>query len=194
MKARKITDPGVLKGMTHPFRRSLYRLLTQLGPANVTVLVEHTGADPGRVSYHLRELAKVGFIEQVPELARDGRETWWRTVGESWSWSSDTDDPADRAISEALYQLGVAEEFERLRHYEASRDEFAPEWRNAAQSSQTNLRLTAAELSELSDELNAVLRRWTEVGRIDPPSRPEDRPEDGRENVFVFLHAFPEKP
>jgi hypothetical protein len=56
------------------------------------------------------------------------------------------------------------------------------------------MRLTAAELQALGAELNEVLRRWAEVGRIDPPARPEERPQDGRESVFVFVHAFPEKP
>jgi DNA-binding transcriptional ArsR family regulator len=193
---RRVTDPDVLKALTHPLRRQLYRLLGQLGPANVTMLAGHTGADPGQLSYHLRELARRGFVEEVPELARDRRERWWRVVDESWGWTTaDLADPAARAIGETVYQLGVAEEFDRLRGFEASKQEFGLDWERAAHSSTTNLRLTPDELRELCEELNVVLRRWSaEVGRIDPSSRPEDRPADGRSPVFLFFHAFPEKP
>lgn len=195
MKNRRVTDPDVLKAMTHPLRRQLYRLLIQLGPSNVTVLAEHTDADPGQLSYHLRELGKGGFIEEVPELARDRRERWWRAADESWGWSNEEfADPAGRAIAEAAYRLNVAEEFDRLRAYETSRQEFGSDWISAAHSSQTYLRMNPAELRQMTDELNAVAQRWSEINKIDRDSRPEDRPDDGRENVFLFFHAFPEMP
>jgi hypothetical protein len=162
----------------------------------VTVLAGHTGADPGQLSYHLRELARRGFVEEVPELARDRRERWWRCVDESWGWTTaDLADPAAQAMGETVHQLGIAEEFDRLRSFEASKQEFGPEWVRAAHSSSTNLRLTPDELRELCEELDVVLRRWSaEVGRIDQSSRPGDRPEDGRSPVFLFFHAFPENP
>jgi DNA-binding transcriptional ArsR family regulator len=64
----------------------------------------------------------------------------------------------------------------------------------AAETSNSYLGLTPDELRALNTELNEVLRRWADVGRLDPKSRPEDRPHDGRQNVFLFFHAFPEKP
>ena len=196
MQSRRITDPSVLKALTHPLRRQLYRLLAQLGPANVTMLAEHTGADPGQLSYHLRELARRGFAEEVPELARDRRERWWRVVDESWGWSTDDlGDPAGQAIGESLLRLGIAEEFQRLGEFHDHKDEFGPDWTRAAHSSTTNLRLTPAELTDLCEELNTTLRRWSaDVGRIDQASRPEDRPDDGRLPVLLFFHAFPEQP
>jgi DNA-binding transcriptional ArsR family regulator len=196
VKNRQVTDPDVLKAMTHPLRRQVYRLLAQLGSANITMLAEHTGADPGQLSYHLRELAKRGFVEEAPELARDRRERWWRAAQESWGWTTaDLPDPAAQAIGESLHQLGVAEEFDRLARFEATKQDFGPDWLRAAHSSATNLRLTPAELRELCEELNSTLRRWSaEVGRIDPALRPDEQPEDGRSNVFLFFHAFPERP
>ena len=194
-KAVRITDPDVVKALAHPLRRQIYRLLTQLGPATVTMLAEHTGADPGQLSFHLRELAKRGFITEAPELARDRRERWWRAERGSWSWSSeDFTDPAAHAIADTTKRLMVAEEFDRLRAYEALKDTVGADWVNAALSSEYNFRLRPDELRELAAELHQLLLRWSVVGRIDPPVRPEDRPDDGREHVFLFLHAFPEKP
>lgn len=195
MRERTVTDPDVLKALTHPLRRRLYRLLCK-APANVRMLGERTGADPGQLSYHLRQLAKGEFIEEAPELARDGRERWWRAVGESWSTTSDLDDPAAQAIAQSLYQLGVTEEFQRLREYDADPARFGPDWAGAAYSSNSNFRLTPAELAELWGELGAVLRRWAEAGiaRTDPAIRPEEWAGDGKLPVFLFVHAFPEDP
>jgi DNA-binding transcriptional ArsR family regulator len=194
-ESRRVTDPGVLKALSHPLRRQIYRLLSQLGPQTVTLLAEHTGADPGQLSFHLRELAKRGFIAEAPELARDRRERWWQVEPGSWSWSTeDFKDPAARAIASTAKQLMVAEELDRLRAYEARKESLDPDWVNAAVSSDSSLRLRPDELRALAAELQQVLARWSEVGRIDPPVRPEDRPDDGRQPVFLFLHAFPEQP
>jgi DNA-binding transcriptional ArsR family regulator len=192
---RRITDPGILKALSHPLRRQIYRLLNQQGPQTVTLLAEHTGADPGQLSFHLRELAKHGFIAEAPELARDRRERWWRSEPGSWSFSTeDFTDPAAKAIAGTAKQLMVAEEVDRIRAYEASKESLDPDWINAAVSSDYNIRLRPDELRELTAELHEVLMRWSAAGRIEPPVRPEDRPDDGREPVFLFLHAFPERP
>lgn len=193
--ARRVTDPDDLKAMTHPLRRQIYRLLTQLGPATVTILGEHTGADPGQLSFHIRELAKRGFVTEAPELARDRRERWWRAQEGSWSFNtSDFRDPAGKAIADTAKQLMVAEELDRLRTYEAARESFGEDWSSAAEASHYNFRLRPDELQELTAELREVLMRWRSAGRIDPGSRPEDQPDDGREHVFLYLHVFPERP
>ncbi|MDH6126868.1 helix-turn-helix domain-containing protein [Kitasatospora sp. GP82] len=193
---RRLTDPDMLKGLTHPMRRRLYRLLLQLGPATATLLGEHIAdADPGQLSYHLRELGRRGFIEEAPELARDRRERWWRVVPGAVSWSAEQfTDPADRAVADTVYRNTVADQFERLSAFEAVKETWPAEWATAAITSNNYLRLTPEELRTLSEELHQLLRRWSALGRIDPGTRPEDRSDDGRENVFLFLHAFPEKP
>lgn len=194
-ESRRVTDPDDLKALTHPLRRQIFRLLTQLGPATVTILREHTGADPGQLSFHLRELAKRGFVAEVPELARDRRERWWRAEQGSWSFStSDFPDPAGQAIANTAKQLMVAEEIDRLRAYESARKSFGADWVDSAQSSEYNFRLRPDELRELTAELHEVLMRHREAGRLDPAARPEDQPDDGREHVFLFLHIFPERP
>lgn len=192
---RRLTDPDVLKALTHPLRRRIYGLLCERGPATVTSLAERVDADPGQISYHLRELAKRGFIEEAPELARDRREHWWRAAIESYAWSTtDFTDPAGRAVAETAGRLQFEEQHERLRAYHAVSSTWEREWVDAASAGSAGMRLTPAELSAMAAELRELLGRWSEVGRVDPKVRPEDRPEDGREHVFVFYHAFPEQP
>lgn len=195
-ETRRITDPEVLKGLSHPLRQRLYRLLTQLGPSTTTILSAHLDdVDPGLVSYHLRELGRRGFIEEAPELARDRRERWWRVPTGSWGWSSaELETPEGKAVGEAMQAQMVADQFDRLRQYTENRDSWTEDWHTAATSSSTHLRLTAEELTGLVAELAEVTRKWAAPGRRDPARRPDEVPDDGRENVFLFFHAFPERP
>jgi DNA-binding transcriptional ArsR family regulator len=197
-EVRRITDPEALKGLTHPLRRRLYDQLAHFGPATVSTLADQLDADPGQVSYHLRELGKRGFIEEAAELARDRRERWWRPVRGSVSWSNTGfADPADRAMADTLYQQIVADQFARLARYNAERDSWPQEWVEATTASNSHLRLTPQELRGLAEELNEVIRRWRDVGgagESDRDVRPDERPDDGRKNVFLFFHAFPEEP
>lgn len=192
---RRITDPETLKGLAHPLRRTLYDQLTHFGPATVSTLADRLGADSGQISYHLRELGRRGFIEEAPQLARDRRERWWRAVPGSVGWSTgDFAEPADRAVADTVLQQMVADQFDRLAAFNAARESWPAAWVEAATNSSNHLRLTSDELRELSAELNGVLRRWAEAGRRERGMRPDELPQDGREHVYLFFHAFPEQP
>lgn len=189
---RRISDPETLKGLTQPLRRRLYRLLIQLGPATVGTLAKKVDGDPGQVSYHLRELAKHGFIEPAPELARDKRERWWKAVPGSTTWSSVDFDasPEAAAIADALKRQMIADEFERAVQWEQDRETWPAEWQGAVMSNESNLFLTPDELKAMNAELLDVLSTWGRRGR---EARAEGRTE-GREAVFMFMHDFPERP
>ncbi|MCA2177451.1 helix-turn-helix domain-containing protein [Nonomuraea glycinis] len=64
----------MLRVLISRFRMRLFSLLFRVGPVTVSELARRMEADPGQVSYHLRQLQKHGLIEDVPELARDSRE------------------------------------------------------------------------------------------------------------------------
>jgi DNA-binding transcriptional ArsR family regulator len=192
---RRITDPQALKGLTHPLRRKLYDQLSHFGPATVSTLAERVESDPGQVSYHLRELGKRGFIEEAPEYARDRRERWWRTVPGGVSWSSTAfPEASGRAVADVVFEQIVADQYERLANYNATRDSWPAEWVEVATANNSHLRLTPDELKALTDELQTVILRWAQAGKQDPAVHPDDRTQDGRANVFLFFHAFPEQP
>jgi DNA-binding transcriptional ArsR family regulator len=184
---RRIDDPGVLKALAHPLRQRLYGLLLRLGPQPVTALAKRLDTDPGLVSYHLRELARGGFAEEAPELARDRRERWYRASDDGNSWSSaDFRTPEARAVATTVQAQMVADQFERLRAYQQIGDSWGDGWAEAATNTNAYLRLTPDELRALSADLLEVLARYKKLA-----PKPAD---DGREHVFLFFHAFPEKP
>ena len=96
----------------HPVRRRLLEVLGVDGPATASQLAERTGQLVGNVSHHLKMLARAGLVEEVPELAKDRRERWWRHVPLSLSWSlADVrGDPVGEAVA-------VAAEYEHLEHH-----------------------------------------------------------------------------
>ncbi|MBP2471282.1 DNA-binding transcriptional ArsR family regulator [Crossiella equi] len=192
MEGRRITDPEVLRSLAQPIRQKLYRLLAQTGPATVSALAKRIDTDPGLVSYHLRELAKGGYIVEAPELARDRRERWWRASAEqqSWAWT-DFSSPEARTVAGAALAQMVTDQFERSRTFQETRSAWGGQWNSSAFTSNHYLRLTDVELRQLEDELHAVLDRW-KAPREQLPAGPEA--EDGREHVFLFLHGFPERP
>ena len=57
-------------------------------PSTATLLGKRVGESSGSTSYHLRQLAAYGFVEEVPDHG-SGRERWWRARHRMTSWSAD---------------------------------------------------------------------------------------------------------
>jgi DNA-binding transcriptional ArsR family regulator len=177
---RNIDDAQLLRAMSHPLRLRLIGTLVKDGPATASELARRLGESSGATSYHLRVLAKYGFIEDDSERNR-GRERWWRAADEGLEWSLDTDDrgllEADRALGRQLIR-----EYQRWlqRWYDEMPDWDRP-WRAASTWTDRWFELTPPELRALNDEVLAVLDRY------------EDRRErrDDTERVTVLFNAFP---
>src|ERR687887_279452 len=75
----KFADLETVRALAHPRRLRIYHFLQVNGPATSARLARELGLNTGATSYHLRELADHGFVEEVPEQAH-GRERWWRAV------------------------------------------------------------------------------------------------------------------
>ncbi|MGA5304980.1 winged helix-turn-helix domain-containing protein [Nucisporomicrobium flavum] len=181
----QIKDAAVLKAVAHPVRRRLLDVLRVDGPAMPSVLARVTGQAVANVSHHLRVLAEAGLIEEAPELARNRKEHWWRMPDRSISWNvaDFTGDAADLAAADAAEALGLQRQVELTASWLGSPASRDGEWVDSAFSTDGFLRLSPAELAELSRELQQVIDRF------------RDRPEDPeREPVFVFSRGFPARP
>lgn len=191
----RIRDAGTLRALANPLRLRILGELRRGGPATVGALARTTGTAVGSVSFHLRTLAEHGFVTEVPELARDRRERWWRATAASTSWTTaqfqGTDD--DRAALAELErtvlrgQLAMAEEALDQRH------EIAPEWVEAGYYGDDRLELTLPEAEQLKAELGDVLERW--VGRARESGRPETAGRTGTGSgetapVILVLHSY----
>ncbi|TDC85045.1 ArsR family transcriptional regulator [Micromonospora sp. KC606] len=193
-ETKKITDMQTLRAIAHPARLQLYEALATMGPATATQLSQVVPAAPGSLSYHLRQLARYGYIEEAPDLGQDGRERWWRAIpgGVRWSAADFPDSPAAREAMAAAHAVLTARHVERLREWQDhGTGQWGSEWAGAAYSTDTVLYLDAEELRRLGAELDEVLKKWSEHSRA---TRTESRGGDGapgRAEVFLFAHAFP---
>ncbi|MEV4636857.1 helix-turn-helix domain-containing protein [Actinoplanes sp. NPDC049548] len=181
----QIKDAAVLKAVAHPVRRRLMDLLRVDGPSMPSVLARVTGQAVANVSHHLRVLAEAGLIEEAPELARNRKEHWWRMPDRSISWevSDFTGDPADLAAADAAEALGLQRQVELTTSWLGSPASREEPWIHSAFSTDGFLRLSPAELAELSRQIQAVIDRF--AGRPDTPER---------EPVFVLSRGFPARP
>ena len=74
----ELTDPQMMRALAHQARIAIWTHLGLRGPATATECAEIAGLSPSACSYHLRTLAKYGFVEEDPDSAADGRERPWR--------------------------------------------------------------------------------------------------------------------
>lgn len=140
----------------------------------------HTNS--GATSYHLRQLADVGLVEDDPDHS-NRRDRAWRAAHDATSWRSAefADDPNARAADNWLlrHQAQVASGW--LHDWLEVRDDWSEEWRDAADQSDYHLELTASDLRALMDDLHEVMRRHRERAGTT----------DAAERVTVLLRAFP---
>src|SRR3954447_14783318 len=61
---RKELDAPALKALAHPLRVQILRTLEVRGQESVTGLAQELGETTGAVSYHLRQLARHGLVEE----------------------------------------------------------------------------------------------------------------------------------
>ncbi|MGW6158585.1 ArsR/SmtB family transcription factor [Streptomyces sp. NPDC055144] len=188
-QTRRITDLGTLKALAHPLRSQLYRALVVARTATASQLAEQVDGAVSLVSYHLRKLADAGLIEEAPGVQRDGRERWWQPAsdGVSIHEADFGDAPEKAAAHQAATRLFYEQRSEFYRRYLDERSTWAPEWRAASSDSEALMPLTAAELTELTGELLAVVRKYDEQGRAAQAAGDTQ----GRENVALHLYGFP---
>ena len=170
---RRLTDPGAMRALAHPLRLAMLRRLRTGGPATATILAGELGDSVPSASYHLRQLARFGFVEDENRPG-NARERWWRAV-----WVGETIQAADLTTPEQVlasaevaavqvrHAAGVA-----LRYLEASgRGEVDEELSRATWLSASGLHLTPDEATALHEEFRALIDRYRP--RVDPAARPE---------------------
>jgi DNA-binding transcriptional ArsR family regulator len=176
-------DSAQLRALAHPLRSRLLGALRFHGPATSTAVAARLGTNSGATSYHLRQLAKVGLVEDDVDHS-NGRDRWWRSAHDATAWRSDEfdDDPDDRAAEDWLLRSQAHVSAGWLDDWLSARDEWSTEWRSAADQSDYHLTLTPVGLRDLMEELHMVMRKHREAA---DPARP------GAERVTVLLQGFP---
>jgi hypothetical protein len=162
---------------------ALIGLLRMEGPLTATQAAGMLGESSGSCSFHLRQLARYGLVEEAG--GGQGREKPWRATAMFTQWSGDSEDPGAAEAAGMLSSYVAERYFENLRLWLQAMPGEPQEWRDAAQLGDTMLYLTAAELAELDQQTRALTERF-----LDRLGHPELRPPGARPVTYLHL-AFP---
>ena len=146
-----------LRALAHPVRLRMLGMLRLEGPATSTSLAHRLGLNTGATSYHLRQLAEHGFIEDDTSQG-SGRERWWRaTYTSTRTELGSRDDSADPDVIDAYLQTVVTVYTEQLQRAIEERPLLPEEWREATTFSDWQHRVTPAQARALIDRMDEIL-------------------------------------
>jgi predicted ArsR family transcriptional regulator len=187
MERLELHDPRVLRAIAHPIRSRILTELDAHGGMRAADVAEVLSIPANSASFHLRQLARFGLIEEDPSAARDKRDRVWRTS-----------DATDRSIHlEEVEKLpggkAASKVFRRTKaawtHHLvdlAYGDERTPGIQRTV--AEQSLRLTKQEAGELANEIIEVVETWRK--------RNQGQEDDGRTTYHVLhiVQPLPDQP
>jgi DNA-binding transcriptional ArsR family regulator len=184
LQPHEVRDVEALRVLAHPMRQRILRYLRQAGPATSTTLARNLGENSGIMSYHLRQLAEYGFVQEVPGRGQ-GRERWWQVPPEGLWIPREGLSPEAQAEASGLRPPSLAEDLEGFERFRAARGAMGEWGRGTWIVMRTRLTLTREEAAQLiADQQELIGRYRREAG---------DVPAGARTMVLGFL-AYPEAP
>ncbi len=167
---RKVTDAKALRALAHPTRIDLLEAIALRGSLTATEAAEIVGGSVPNVAYHLRTLAKHGYLVEAEHGS--GRERPWRIGSAAISTDNGDPDPVAAHAAEGLGEVMLERGLNRFHRFRSMRDQYPGDQRVASSNSQSVLFATPAEIEQVQDEIVGILMRFAD--RIsDPGLRPE---------------------
>ncbi|MFJ8018284.1 ArsR/SmtB family transcription factor [Streptomyces sp. NPDC096339] len=177
-------DARSLRGLAHPLRMRMLAALRNHGPATASQLAERLGESSGATSYHLRQLAAHGFVEDAPEHGK-GRERWWRAAHDGTRFDEALmydGDPETRGAADTFLHEIATTHMQEVSTWLGDALNWPKEWRRASEISDYTLRLTPEQTLELIHRMHDLVNSYRDL----PPV-------EGMETVRVHSHAFPRR-
>ncbi len=117
----EISDPKAIRALAHPLRLDLLDLLVATGPATAAQCGRILGVSQASCSFHLRQLAKYGFVADA-EPGSDRRERLWRMPDPRIRL------PGRDAVTRQFQQVVVERAMQEILDYGSRADQDNPEW------------------------------------------------------------------
>ena len=176
-----VHDPRVLRALAHPVRGRILGELEATGPVRAVDVARELGIPANQASFHLRQLAKYGLVEEAPEEARDRRDRVWRAAAPSGLTVNLADlekAPGGKAAVQAFRKNKQA-----WGHHLVERafSTGHPRGSGAFSTSDHALKLTDEEAHQLQRELDDLVEGWAQRTRGRAPGEEERR-------TYVLFH------
>jgi DNA-binding transcriptional ArsR family regulator len=182
-RRRELTDAKAIRALAHPVRLALLEALADAGTLTATEAGERVGESPANASFHLRQLAKYGYV--VEAEGGTGRKRPWKLKDLGMHW---TDLHEDEELARAAHELGrmtFDRYLDRARRSLYERQALPDEWRAVTGVNQMRLYLTPEELKQIDEELVEILLERFADRRTPSPDQPEDA-----ERVEILTIAY----
>jgi predicted ArsR family transcriptional regulator len=170
----ELTDPRALRAVAHPIRLELLGLLRRSGPLTATEAATRIGESPASCSFHLRQLAKYGLVEEAG--GGRGRQRPWRATAPLTSWPPASDGDDRQEATAMLSRVVIERYFEQAIEWIARRPSEPREWAEISDIGDRVLYVTPEEMRELDAQVTALLDAFLE--RLEDPAKrpPGSRP------------------
>ena len=185
---RRLTDAREMRALAHPLRVQLLEVLTREGPLTATEAAELVGESPANCSFHLRTLAKYGFVEEAP--GGSGRSRPWRRTSLGISLSMADEDGEASVAAHTLAAMNQERVLQRLREWTIQESSAPAEWRTSAFADTFLMYLTPQELQGVEADIYAVVTKYHDR-TLDLAKRP---PEARPVSIAAFGHPIPPNP
>jgi len=179
----EVTDAKAMRALAHPVRIALLEALTVHEQLTATEAGEIVGESPANTSFHLRQLAKYGFVEEAPAGA--GRRRPWKRVALGMRFTEVHDDPETAAAARELSRTMSHRYLARAEKGLEDNRSQPEEWRKVTGWNQMGLYLTPTELEELDQAILDMMYDRFGERRV----RTADTPEDA-ERVEILTFAY----
>jgi len=170
-----LNDPKAMRALAHPLRWALLEALGHAGTLTATQASEMLGESPANCAFHLRTLAKYGFVEEAG--GGKGRERPWRRAFGRMSWNARQGDEQFRLAGQALNQVWLDRVLSRARRSLAATTSWPEGFEDDLGGSTSMSYMTPEEAKEVHAELMKTFERT--IGqehrfseRRDPARRP----------------------
>ncbi len=185
MPIHKITDPRAMRALAHPVRLALLEALGHAGTLTATQASELLGESPANCAFHLRTLAKYGYV--VEAGGGRGRERPWRRAHTVLQITTDQDDPSAAVAAGELSQFWLSATLDRARSALSTHAIWPAEWQHNDLTGENQMIVyaTVDEANELAAQSERIFRRFHD--RLDHPER---RP-DGAMPIEILVLSYP---
>lgn len=185
-EVRDVDSPAALKALAHPLRVRLLAALRESGGGTATDLARGLDTDTGSTSYHLRVLARHGFVEEAPRVDGSGRhprERRWQAVHRVNTWDNvDLAATPEGREAGSLMRRRQAEVLVRdVLDFEQQQAGLDPSWVAASGIGDLVVRLTPDSLNLLWERFYGHLEELVAGDAESPGARP----------VSVVVAGFP---
>ena len=179
----EISDPKAIRALAHPLRLDLLQLLGAGGSATAAQCGRVLEVSQASCSFHLRQLAKYGFVEDAGP-GRDRRERQWRVAHSRLSVRIGTG--SDLAVRQEIEALVVQREMQAIIDYSRRPDGADPEWQHKAGIVSAMAVLSPDDAAAIKEKWITLLtpyisRARTEGSQLQP----------GQRHVRYFMAATP---